>query len=394
MKKKIRTARAYATALAAAATISMTSCRTQDYSTDVGLNSRQEQVQIKVTRSSVPANTEDTVFARIQVIISDKVAVSIEQIHLNSNFQKDLGFDSLDLIEIIIDIENEFNIAIPDDAVENFVTVEDLVNYITTGIEPQPPKPDNPYPELLAKVQDIIQEQIVIPEGLEITFRSNLKTDLDMENLDIMELVMAVEEVFGIEISNESAEKFITVGDIVVYIAALQPTDPVPGPVISIETRLKNLISELTGTTSDTLSPETNLREDLGMDDLDFFQLIMNVEKEFGIEIPSESAEKLITVGNIIAYITALQPTDPVNPPGPAISIETRLKNLIFKLTGITSDMLNPETNLREDLGMDDLDFIDLIREIETEFDILISADNAAEMQTIEDILTYIRSQS
>lgn len=294
--------------LAVAATISMMSCRTQDYSTDFALNNRQEQVQIKVTRSSVSASAEDAVFAKIQVIISDKVAVPVEQIHLNSNFRKDLGFDSLDLIEIIIDIENEFNIAIPDEAVENFLTVEDLVNYIIAVTEPQPPKPDNPYPDLFTKVQDIIQEQIAIPEGLEITLQSNLKTDLGMDSLDIAELIMAVEEEFEIEIPTEICENFITVGNLVVYIAAQQPTDPVdppepPGPVISIENRLENIICELMGVTSDMLSPETNLREDLGMDDLIFIDLIRAIEIEFDILMPLDEVAEMRTIDNILTYI-------------------------------------------------------------------------------------------
>ena len=59
MKKKIRTARAYAMALALAATISMVSCQTQDYSTDLTLNNEQEYIQdnsrVKATRSNITA---------------------------------------------------------------------------------------------------------------------------------------------------------------------------------------------------------------------------------------------------------------------------------------------------------------------------------------------------
>ncbi len=53
----------------------------------------------------------------------------------------------------------------------------------------------------------------------------------------------------------------------------------------------------------DQVTPEAKFIEDLGADSLDTVELVMALEEEFGIEIPDEQAEKLLTVGDVIKYI-------------------------------------------------------------------------------------------
>ena len=53
----------------------------------------------------------------------------------------------------------------------------------------------------------------------------------------------------------------------------------------------------------DEITPETTFKDDLGADSLDVFQIIMAVEEEFGIEIPTEEAEKINTVGDAVEAI-------------------------------------------------------------------------------------------
>ena len=55
------------------------------------------------------------------------------------------------------------------------------------------------------------------------------------------------------------------------------------------------------------LSPETDVREDLGMDSLDAVELIMELEDEFGITIPSENSADLKTIGEIVALVDGLK---------------------------------------------------------------------------------------
>lgn len=50
---------------------------------------------------------------------------------------------------------------------------------------------------------------------------------------------------------------------------------------------------------------ESNFKDDLGVDSLDLFELVMSMEEEFGVEIPSEDLEKIATVGDVIDYLKA-----------------------------------------------------------------------------------------
>ena len=69
---------------------------------------------------------------------------------------------------------------------------------------------------VLDKVKTIIVEQLNV-DGAEITLETSFE-DLDVDSLDLVELIMAIEEEFGIEISDEDGEKITTVGAAVEYI--------------------------------------------------------------------------------------------------------------------------------------------------------------------------------
>jgi acyl carrier protein len=68
--------------------------------------------------------------SKVIAIIVDKLGVEESEITLESNFTNDLGADSLDTVELIMEFEKEFNIAIPDDQAEKIATVGDAVKYI------------------------------------------------------------------------------------------------------------------------------------------------------------------------------------------------------------------------------------------------------------------------
>lgn len=67
------------------------------------------------------------------------------------------------------------------------------------------------------KVKEIIVEQLGVDDD-DVTMESSFVDDLGADSLDIVELIMALEEEFDIEIPDEEAEKFPTVGDVVEYI--------------------------------------------------------------------------------------------------------------------------------------------------------------------------------
>lgn len=80
-----------------------------------------------------------------------------------------------------------------------------------------PPAPIVPRPELWPKVQAILAQYTHIPQR-EITLQAHLVEDLGLDSLDSVELVMAVEEEFGIEIPDEEAEKLLTVPELLQYL--------------------------------------------------------------------------------------------------------------------------------------------------------------------------------
>jgi len=69
--------------------------------------------------------------SRVKAIIVDKLGVDESEVAPEASFTNDLGADSLDTVELIMEFEKEFNIAIPDDQAENIGTVGDAVKYIS-----------------------------------------------------------------------------------------------------------------------------------------------------------------------------------------------------------------------------------------------------------------------
>ncbi len=68
--------------------------------------------------------------SRVRAIIADKLNVDENEVTDAAEFTKDLGADSLDTVELIMEFEKEFDITIPDDKAEGITTVKDAVAYI------------------------------------------------------------------------------------------------------------------------------------------------------------------------------------------------------------------------------------------------------------------------
>ena len=73
--------------------------------------------------------------ARVKAIIVDKLSVDESEVTNDASFTNDLGADSLDTVELIMDFENEFGLTIPDDQAEKISTVGEAIAHIEANIK-------------------------------------------------------------------------------------------------------------------------------------------------------------------------------------------------------------------------------------------------------------------
>ncbi|WP_294385672.1 acyl carrier protein [uncultured Clostridium sp.] len=74
-------------------------------------------------------------FEKIREIIADKLSINEDEITMDSAFLEDLNADSLDIVELIMALEDELDMEIPDEDAENFVTVGDVVRFVKSHVE-------------------------------------------------------------------------------------------------------------------------------------------------------------------------------------------------------------------------------------------------------------------
>ena len=74
-------------------------------------------------------------FEKIKEIIADKLSINEDEITMDSSFLEDLNADSLDIVELIMALEDELDMEIPDEDAENFVTVGDVVKFVKSHVE-------------------------------------------------------------------------------------------------------------------------------------------------------------------------------------------------------------------------------------------------------------------
>tara|TARA_A100001035_G_C27361215_1_gene311460 strand:+ start:56 stop:298 length:243 start_codon:yes stop_codon:yes gene_type:complete len=74
--------------------------------------------------------SQEEILQKVCSIVSEQLSVEAEEVKSDSNFQNDLGADSLDTVELVMALEEEFDIEIPDEAAEGIATVGDAVKFI------------------------------------------------------------------------------------------------------------------------------------------------------------------------------------------------------------------------------------------------------------------------
>ena len=77
--------------------------------------------------------------------------------------------------------------------------------------------------------------------------------------------------------------------------------------------KIKEITADSLGADVNTLTAETSFKEDLGADSLDLFEMVMALEEEFEVEIPTEDLENIKTIGDVEAYLQSRQYSSCVN---------------------------------------------------------------------------------
>ncbi|WP_114571110.1 acyl carrier protein [Exiguobacterium flavidum] len=78
--------------------------------------------------------TKEQILADVQEAIAEKLGKDASEITVDKSFKDDLGADSLEVMELVMDLEDKFEITIEDDQAEGLKTVGDVVNYIETQV--------------------------------------------------------------------------------------------------------------------------------------------------------------------------------------------------------------------------------------------------------------------
>ncbi|CAH2573962.1 Acyl carrier protein [Planktothrix rubescens] len=122
----------------------------------------------------------------------------------------------------------------------------------------------------------------------------------------------------------------------------------------TIEEKVKKIIEEQLGVEKVKVVPNANFAEDLGADSLDIVELVMSLEEEFGIEIPDEDAEKILTVQEVVDYIESKGRTTKIpkkKTEDEQIQIKTDEDAANFNIRGkgttTTSGLINIEIELK-----------------------------------------------
>ncbi|ABB56568.1 acyl carrier protein [Synechococcus elongatus] len=76
--------------------------------------------------------SQEDIFSKVKDIVAEQLSVDVAEVKPESSFQNDLGADSLDTVELVMALEEAFDIEIPDEAAEGIATVQDAVDFIAS----------------------------------------------------------------------------------------------------------------------------------------------------------------------------------------------------------------------------------------------------------------------
>lgn len=246
--------------------------------------------------------TYDFARERIMLVLHLYDKIDPNKLTLESRFVEDLGLDSLDHVDIIMHLEDEFNFEIPDKDAEKLLTPADIVRYITDKEEA--------YKEL---------------QELEIAdhhHHHHGDHHDNHHNVHIAHHDSHSQNKIGDqkrEFSSWTAKRYYSVFDELsefkqVWRTTFNEDPPKDIRIEDIHTRVMKVLSKYDKIDSTQLNLASHFVDDLGLDSLDHVEIMMELEDEFGMEIPDTEAEKLMRPVEIARYIFKKEEANPISP--------------------------------------------------------------------------------
>lgn len=236
--------------------------------------------------------TYDFARERIMLVLHLFDKIDPNKLTLDSHFVNDLGLDSLDHVEIIMQLEDEFRFEIPDKDAEKLLRPSDIVRYITDKEEA--------YKELQEMEKHHHHEHghghehqhDGHGEGQPILAGDHIHLASNQQKREFSSWTVTSKRF--VAFGRGSGEKYPT---------TFNANPPKEIKIEEIQERVMKVCSKYDKIDSSKLQLASHFVDDLGLDSLDHVEIMMELEDEFGLEIPDQDAEKLLRPVEIARYI-------------------------------------------------------------------------------------------
>lgn len=230
--------------------------------------------------------TYDSVRERIMLVLHCFDKIDPEKLTLEAHFIHDLGLDSLDHTEIIMELEDEFNFEIPDKDAEKLLRPADIVRYISD------------HEEAYEALQHHDHHDAHDNHGHASAHHSSAG-----HHSDHMSTNPAKREFSSMSYMARRYASLFGNGDGVKFPSSFDVDRHDPPKIEEVQDRVMKVLAKYDKIDSEKLDLGAHFVDDLGLDSLDQVEILMEMEDEFGVEIPDQEGEKLMRPAELAKYI-------------------------------------------------------------------------------------------
>lgn len=283
-----------------------------------GPTTRLSNKPIKVNQSIILKNwahnmplTYDFARERIMLILRLFDKIDPNKLTLDSHFVHDLGLDSLDHVEIIMALEDDFKFEIPDKDAEHLVRPSDILRYITDKEEAY-----KELQELQAASHHHGHEHGHEDHGHNHDNQSHGHHEHASPISSGQHSINQKREFSSWSVIAKRMMSSTEPPEGYVRLTSFEAEPPTEVKIEDIQSRVMKVLAKYDKIDSSKLQLSSHFVDDLGLDSLDHVEIMMELEDEFNLEIPDQEAEKLLRPAQVAKYIyhkeeaRALQPED------------------------------------------------------------------------------------